>query len=438
VSERSRLHHRQKIGLWAGVSIGIGGMVGAGIFSILGVATQISGNAVYLSFIIAGMVALLCTYSYAKLGAAFPSAGGPVEFLVKGFGDGVLSGGVNILLWIAYVFALSLYSKAFGSYAATFMPPHSAGLWVNVFATSIIAVFTVVNFLGPGAVGKSETLIVAIKVIILAAFSAIGFFFVKSPLLSVSHWPHTSNVIFGAAIVFLAYEGFGLITNAADDMENPRVALPRALYLSVLIVIGIYVAVSLAVIGNLPIPAIVAAKDYALAEAARPFLGLVGFKIIAIAALFSTASAINATLYGGANVSYIIAKEGELPGLFDRKVWKRGREGLVITSALVLLATNTLALDGIAMAGSASFLIIYAAVNIGHLRLYRQTGARPFVIWTAIIGCILAFAALAYYEIHRAPAAFVVLAGVVGLAFAAEWVYRRHTSRTLRSAGDAR
>jgi len=399
----------KKIGLGAAVSIGIGGMVGAGIFSILGVATQISGNAVYLSFLIAGLVALLSTYSYAKLGAAFPSAGGPVEFLIRGLGGGVLSGGVNILLWIGYVFALSLYAKAFGSYAATFLPAHASGIWVNVFATSIIVVFTMVNFLGPGAVGRSETMIVAIKVIILVAFASIG---------------------------FLAYEGFGLITNAAADMENPSVTLPRALYLSVLMVIMIYVAVSLAVIGNLPIPAIVDAKDYALAQAAKPFLGLVGFKIIAIAALFSTASAINATLYGGANVSYIIAKEGQLPGLFDRKVWRQGGEGLIITSGLVLLATNSLAIEGIAMVGSASFLLIYAAVNIGHLRLYRQTGAKPLVIWASVTGCILAFASLVYYFIRKAPLTLVVLGAIVGVAFAAEWLYRQYTSRILRPSSD--
>jgi amino acid transporter len=423
----------KKIGLWAAVSIGIGGMVGAGIFSILGVVTQISGNAVYLSFIVAGLVALLSTYSYAKLGAAFPSAGGPVEFLIKGFGDGVLSGGVNVLLWIGYIFALSLYAKAFGSYAATFLPAHASGIWVNVLATTIIAVFTGVNFLGPGAVGRSETMIVATKVIILVAFASIGFFFVKPQLLSMSHWPHTSSIIFGAAIVFLAYEGFGLITNAAGDMENPSATLPKALYLSVLMVIGIYVAVSLAVIGNLTIPAVVGAKDYALAEAAKPFLGIIGFKVIAIAALFSTASAINATLYGGANVSYIIAKEGQLPEVFDRKVWKRGREGLIITSLLVLVATNTLALGGIAMVGSASFLLIYAAVNVGHLKVYARTGAKPAVIWASVVCCILAFSALVYYEFHHAPITLIVLAGVVGFAFAAEAVYRRITSRRLKA-----
>jgi amino acid transporter len=110
------------IGLVAAISIGIGGMIGAGIFSIFGVGAQIAGNAVYLSFIIAGVVALFCAYSYVKLGSKFPSAGGPVEFLVRGFGSGTISGGFNILLWVGYIFALALYARAFASYAVTFFP----------------------------------------------------------------------------------------------------------------------------------------------------------------------------------------------------------------------------------------------------------------------------------------------------------------------------
>ena len=213
---------KKSIGLWSAVSIGIGGMIGAGIFSILGVSAQIAGHAMYLSFIIAGFIALLCTYSYAKLGSTYPSAGGPVEFLVKSFGDGVTSGGFNILLWVGYVFALSLYARAFGSYAITFLPANSPGLWLNVFVTIIILVFTAINFIGAKAVGKSEVVIVATKVSILIIFIIAGFFFIDPSKLAFSNLPHTVDVFFGAGIVFLAYEGFGLITNAAEDMEKPK------------------------------------------------------------------------------------------------------------------------------------------------------------------------------------------------------------------------
>ncbi|MFQ6040487.1 MAG: APC family permease [Candidatus Poribacteria bacterium] len=424
---------KKSIGLWSAISIGIGGMVGAGIFSIIGVAGQIAGNAVYISFIIAGIVALLSTYSYAKLGTKYPSAGGPVEFLVRGFGDGVLSGGFNILLWVGYVFALALYARAFGGYAKTFLPPETPAIYMNLFATAIIIIFTAVNFIGAKAVGRSELFIVLVKVVILILFAFAGFFFIKTPYLSLSQWPSSSSMLFGAALVFLAYEGFGLITNAAEDIENPGKNLPKALYMSVIAVIFIYVSVSIVVVGNLPIPEIIKAEDYALAEAAKPFLGLLGFKLIAIAALFSTSSAINATLYGGANVSYCIAKEGELPEIFERKIWGRGTEGLFITAGLVILFANLFELDGIAMLGSASFLLIYAAVNIAHLRLYKETGAKPYLIWASIIGCLTSFAILVYYEINNSPMTLIVLAIVLAFCFIAEWGYRKYSLRALKT-----
>jgi amino acid transporter len=164
----------KSMGLYTATSIGVGAMVGAGIFSFFGTAVQISGSAVYVSFIIAGLIALLNAYSYAKMGVRYPSAGGPVEFLLKGFGDGILSGGLNLLLWVGYVFGLSLYAKGFSYYAVTFLPPGSAHIWANVFSTAIILVFTATNFIGAKAVGKSELFIVSIKVGILLLFAAAG------------------------------------------------------------------------------------------------------------------------------------------------------------------------------------------------------------------------------------------------------------------------
>ncbi|WP_048178776.1 APC family permease [Methanosarcina sp. MTP4] len=422
----------KSMGLWASASIGVGAMVGAGIFSIFGMAAAISGNAVYVSFVIAGLVALLSTYSYAKLGAKYPSAGGPVEFLVRGFGDGVLSGGLNVLLWVGYIFGLALYAKGFSSYAVTFLPAGSGQGWDAVFATGIVLLFTGVNFIGAKAVGKSELFIVSIKVGILILFGLAGLFYITPGNLALSNFPAPSNILYGAGMVFLAYQGFGLITNAAEDMVNPEKTLPRALYLSVVLVIFIYVLVSLAVVGNLSIPEIEQSKDYALAAAAKPFLGAAGFKIMALAALFSTASAINASLYGGANTCYIIAKEGELPEFFERKVWKRSTEGLFITSGLVIFCANFLNLERIGMLASASLLLIYVAVNIAHLRLYGETHAKPLLIWASLLSSAGFFAVLVYYELGHSPGTLVLLAGVIAGCFLVEWTYRKLSKRTLK------
>src|SRR5829696_71247 len=168
-----------EIGMAAAVSIGIGGMVGAGIFSILGVVAQAAGNAMWLAFLIGGVVALLSTYSYAKLGATFPSAGGAVHFLVKSFGDGVLAGGLNLFMWAGYIISLALYATAFGSYAATFVTKAPSALLVKSLAVGAVLVLTLLNSFGAKVMGRSETLIVAIKVGILALFAGVGLWFVK-------------------------------------------------------------------------------------------------------------------------------------------------------------------------------------------------------------------------------------------------------------------
>ena len=422
---------RGQIGLLAAMSICIGGMVGAGIFSILGVVAQTSGTALWFSFIIGGVVALLATYSYAKLGARYPSAGGPVEFLVQGFGDGVLSGGINIYMWIGYIIALALYAHGFAGYFKTFFPQYGSSVFGKVVATGIVVLFTAVNFIGAGLVGRSESIIVAIKIAILLVFSVVGLFFIHPAYLSPSSWPQFSGILFGAGVLFIGYEGFGLITNAAEDMDDARKLLPRALYLSVFSVVLIYILVSVAVIGNLHINAIVAAKDYALAEAAKPFLGTLGFRLIALGALFSTASAINATLFGSANVSYMLARAGELPPVFSRNIWQGGSGGLMITAIMVLSFILFFDLSGVAMMGSGAFLLIYGAVGIAHLRVISETGADKTLVSLSILACFGMAAILSYYIYQNSKPAFITMFALMPVCFAMEWAYRTVSGRTI-------
>ncbi|MET0279470.1 MAG: APC family permease [Pseudorhodoplanes sp.] len=422
-----------QIGVVAAVSIGIGGMVGAGIFSILGVVAQAAGNAMWLAFLVGGVVALLSTYSYAKLGAVFPSAGGAVHFLVKGFGDGVLTGGLNLFMWAGYIISLALYATAFGSYGATFLTTTPSPLLLKSLAVGSVLLLTLVNAFGARMMGRGETLIVAVKLAILVLFAAVGLFFITPGNLSPVLWPETASILFGAGVLFIGYEGFGLVTNAAADMRNPRVMLPRALYASVILVIVLYLIVAVTVTGNLSNAQIAQAKDYALAEAAKPFLGEFGFRLIAIAALFSTASAINATLFGSANVCYMIARDGELPEGLSRTAWKQATGGLILTAALVILVTLLFDLSGIAMMGSAAFLLVYAAVNAGHLRVLKQTGANPIIVWLSLITCLVMFAVLGVYTWQQQPAAIAALVLIAAASFVMEWLYRRWTGRTIRT-----
>jgi len=420
----SNLPKPASISLPAAISIGVGGMIGAGIFSILGVVAMAAGSAMWISFLIGGVIALFCTYSYAKLGAKFPSIGGAVQFLVEGFGIGSISGSINVFMWIGYIISIALYAQGFAAYCLTFFTDVPTPLMKKGIATAIVIAFTFLNMLGAGSVGKAELFIVIVKVSILILFAAVGLFFIHPENLSISHWSNLDHILFGAGVLFIGYEGFGLIANAAGDMNNPSKSLPKALYWSVFIVIAIYIAVSVTVVGNLSSQAIYSSGDYALAEAAKPFLGMLGFKLIAIAALFSTASAINATLFGAANISYMVARDGELPLYFARTEWRNATGGLIITTLLTIIFILFFDLSGVAMMGSGAFLLIYAAVNAGHLRILGQTGANKSIVVTSLILCLSLFVVLEIYTYQHSATAVYTMIGLLIGSFLLEKLFR--------------
>jgi amino acid transporter len=424
---------RRSIGYWSAVAIGIGGMVGGGIFAVLGLAVRLAHGGTPVAFAIAGIVALITAYSYAKLSIAYPTQGGTVEFLNQAFGPGIFTGGLNILLWLSYIVMLSLYAYAFGSYGATFFPESVQPMWKHILTSAAIILFTCLNILGAKTVGRSENYIVAIKIAILCVFLGVGLGSVNTQQLAPAAWSTPIQLVAGGMIIFLAYEGFELIANTAENVRNPRQTLPRAYFSAVGFVIVLYVLISLVTIGNLSIDSIVAAEDYALAEAARPFLGVIGFTMIAAAALLSTGSAINATLYGTARISYVIAKEGELPEGLEKEVWRRPIEGLLITSALTLMVANLFDLSRISTMGSSGFLLIFAAVNIANARLAATTSSRR---WVSVIGAAVCLGALAILITQRAttaPKELLVLVVMVGSAFLIEVIYHRITGRAIKS-----
>jgi len=231
--------------------------------------------------------------------------------------------------------------------------------------------------------------------------------------------------------VFLAYEGFELIANTAQDVRDAARILPRAFYSSVGFVILLYLLVATVTVGTLPVETIVAAKDYALAEAARPSLGQTGFILIAIAAMLSTASAINATVYGAARLSYTIAKDGELPAALEKKVWGKPIEGLLITSGATVLIANLVDLSSISMMGSAGFLLIFAAVNAANVVLAEDTKSKRSLSLIGAGLCLGALGSLIWQTADDSPGQLWFLFAMIGAAFAIEISFRVVAGRTM-------
>jgi amino acid transporter len=296
--------------------------------------------------------------------------------------------------------------------------------WLHhVLVSLAILVPTGLNLLSAGIVAKTETAVVGLKLVMLLIVVGFGLTSIEPDRLATTTWPSLPLIVAAGMLVFVAYEGFELIANAAEDVRRPIRTLPLALFISVGVVVVIYVAVAVVTVGSLDPREIAAASDFALAEAAVPSLGQAGFVLVAVAALLATLSAINATLYGTARLSYAIAVEGELPPALERRVWDEP-VGLLVTAAVALALANLLDLTAIAAVASAVFLAVFAAVDAAAARV--TGGVRRVVAATGAIGCLAALIVLVVDTAGRKPVALIVLVVVAAAAVLGELIWLRH------------
>ncbi|WP_457596626.1 APC family permease [Hydrogenimonas sp.] len=419
---------KKAFGVASAVMLGIGSMVGAGIFIVIGQAGAIAGNIVWLSFVLGGIAALLSGYSLAKLALRYPSRGGIVEYLVQGFGEGVFSGSASVLFYLSQLIAIAAVAKSFGTYAATFMHGTQESFWVDTFALGILGFFTLINLVGASVVAKSENLIVAIKVTVLVIFTITALFTIHPEYLGVSQMPPLKDMLFAIGLTFFAYQGFSVITNTIEDMENPARTIMRAMIIAILLVALLYILTSVAVLGNLSLQEVIETKDYALAEAAKPIFGEWGFKIMAATALLATASAINATLYAATEIGYTMAKEGNLPEVYEYNVFQ-SFEGLIISALLIVPMILFFDLSEVTTVAALVVLIIQGVTHVGHLLRIKETGAN---VWT-VAGAALAMFGISVltliYTAHHDPAIGYYLLGAFALAFGLEIALRLTTKR---------
>ncbi|HKJ31679.1 MAG TPA: APC family permease, partial [Balneolales bacterium] len=245
----SQQSKNEGLGTFSALSIGIGGMVGGGIFAVTGLTIDMTKGAAPVAFIVAGIVALLTAYSYLKLSLTYPGQGGTVEYLNRAYGTGVFTGSINILLTISYVVLLAIYAYAFGSYGAGFFPHKDYVFWQHTLISGIIILLTIINLFGAHIVVKSENFFNLTKMILLGAFIVIG---LATPLklshLSFHVYVPSWQIVSGAMIIFLNYEGFELIANSAPDVKNPKKSLPFAFFGGVVIVIILYALIAITVV----------------------------------------------------------------------------------------------------------------------------------------------------------------------------------------------
>ncbi|MBO3461706.1 APC family permease [Aetokthonos hydrillicola Thurmond2011] len=405
----------KKLGFWSVWALGVGGIVG-GLFPALGVAIQIADAGAPLAFVIAGTIALITTYAYAKLSVAHPCRGGTVTFLNQAFSQGLFSGTLNLLLWFSYVVMLSFYLQAFASYGVNLFAESTKPIWKHLLINLAILGTTGLNLLAVKYIGKSQIWIVGFKLGILILFITMGINHIDISHVQTVSVSSVPSIFIGAMVIFLSYEGFELIANTAEDIVNPNQTLPRIYYSVIGFVILLYILIALVTLGAEPIEQILAAKEYALAEVAKPIMGRFGSFLVTIAALLSTISASNATLYGSARFSSIIAKS---------RGFNSGNKinGLFLTSGITLFIANFFDVNRISTMGSAGFLLIFAAVNLANARLHLYTKSKQ---WVSLLGagiCLVALGILIYFAVQTDPQTVWVFIFMLGVAIGIEIIY---------------
>ncbi len=413
--------NREQLGLKELIAMGVGGMVGGGIFSVLGLSASLAGHAAPLAFMLGGVIALLTGWSYARLGLAYRSDGGSFTYLEKAFRHPNIAALGGWLLLTGYIGTLALYAYTFGVYGAVMLGDVDHGSPMqHVLESGVLLTFLGINLYGVRAAGHTEDVIVLIKVVILLMFAVSGLFFIKPDHLLPVFNRGESGVMMGAALIFVAYEGFELIPNAVHEMKDPARNLPRAIMLSILITMMIYLLVSLVAVGNLLPAEINANREYALAVAAKPFLGHAGFVLIGLGALLSTASAINATLFGTARLGKVMAEYAALPHVFSLREKTRDIPwvSLCAITGVTLVFVNFADLTIISSFASSTFLLVFASINFSALRLHGKIGITPAVPLAGLLCCLASWLVLCNYLLKHGQDSLLWLAlfyGGVGI-----------------------
>ncbi len=423
-------HSGEKLDLKELVAMGVGGMVGGGIFSVLGLSVGMAGHAAPIAFSLGGIIAFLTGNSYAKLGLAFRSDGGSFTYMEKSVKSENVAAIGGWLLLVGYIGTLALYSYTFGVYGAAMSGAPEHQVAVHHFLESfILLLFLGINLYGIKAAGHTEVLIVLIKVTILAVFAGLGLFYVKGNYLLPVFNRGAMGLLMGAALIFVAYEGFELIPNAVDEMKNPGRDLPRGIFISILITIVIYIAVSFVAVGNLKPADLIKYKEYALAVAARPFLGQAGFVLIGLGALLSTASAINATLFGTARLGMVMAQDKALPRIFSFR--ERTKDipwvSLVVITLVTLVFVNMTDLTLISSFASSTFLLIFIFINFSAIRLHKKIGINTLSPLFGFVLSLISWMILIAYLFKTNMKGLVWIGGFYFAVAIAEFIFSKRS-----------
>ncbi|WP_424983844.1 APC family permease [Maritalea sp. S77] len=414
------------ISLSGTVAMGTGVMIGAGIFALTGQMAELAGNLFPLSFIIGAFVTLFSAYSYIKMSNAWPSAGGIAMILQKCYGAGAVAAGAALLMALSMVIAESLVARTFATYVLRFFDI-SGGILVPILAVGVIFFAFIVNIAGNRSIGMISIVMAVFKIAGIGLFGgaalwASGFDFSMAQTASsnVDGFGFVASIAFG----ILAFKGFTTITNSGAEVENPHKNVGRAIVISILICTATYLVVAFGVNASLPIDQIIAAKDYALAEAAEPALGQIGFTLTILLAAIATASGVIASIFAVSRMLAMLTDMKMIPHSHFGMSGTIQRHTLIYTVVIASFLAIFFDLSRIASLGAFFYLVMDMLVHWGVFRHRRkEIGASPYILIAALVFDAVVLAAFSITKAGSDPTIVIIAWVAIAVVFAFERIY---------------
>lgn len=414
------------ISLPGAVAMGTGVMIGAGIFALTGQVAELAGPLFPLAFILGAAITGFSAYSYIRMSMAWPSAGGIAMILQKCYGPGALAAGAALLMALSMVIAESLVARTFATYLLRAFDI-SGGPLVPLLAVGVIGFAFLVNISGNRSIGLFSMVMAVIKLGGIALFgiaalwsSGLGFA-AASPEADASG---PLGFLASVALTILAFKGFTTITNSGSEITDPHRNVGRAILISILVCVLLYLLVAFGVGSSLSLDRIVAARDYALAEAAEPALGRVGFFLTVLLAVVATASALLASVFA---VSRMLAMLTDMEMIPHRHFGMSGpiqRHTLVYTVVVASVLAVFFDLGRIASLGAFFYLVMDMAVHFGVWRFRRrEIGASGLVLLSALGLDAIVLAAFTALKLQQDPLIVLIAALSITAVFGLERLY---------------
>jgi amino acid transporter len=420
---------KKDLGLGELIAIALGGMVGGGIFSILGIATENIGNATPVAILIGGVLALFAAYSYVKLALFYKDEGATYSFFKKSFPNNKLASSIiGWLIVFGYISTLALYAFTFASYFCSQFELLNHPIWQKIIAGFIISIFALVNIVSVKGMGKLEDMLVYSKIVILLFISGLlsGKGDIQNLLPVFESKTALTQILIVSAITFVAYEGFQLVIHAYNEMDNPQKNIPRAIYSSIGIATLLYIVLSIAALSAIPKEMIIADKEYALAAGAKSYLGQFGQFIVIFGALLATSSAISGTLFGASRLMAVIANDGYFPKSLGKKIKTSIPSRAIITmSALAFILLATGGLQVILEFGSITFIIVSLLMAYTNNKKRHETNSSLIITIAAVLGLLIAAVLIVYFEFTENKEQFLYILSIYALLGIGAFIYSK-------------